>query len=536
MTHRVSELPIDGQRTSRDWGVLSFIAVVLYLAFRLPWITSIPPYTFDEGLLALPAKNWLAFGDPLFGQNLDFLRFPLFTAVLAGAFGLFGHTILVSRLLSVAAGVASLLLFTSIARKLLGSAAAKWAVFLFALDFVLIRYQRYGLAESVQILLILATVAAWVSPRARRSVIASALLSASLLHKPTSLQVIPALLWLDFIATNRGGPIYGTITPHISRRRLGVSYLEAAGVVALVHVSLWGGWPSGFTGAWRLYAESPFQISDVPRTLGILLLGSPLAVLGSLAFLFRRSARPDERIVFVQVWLVTGLLFLMSMRVHPVRYFSTLLPPAILLGAAFLARLSSAVSSRLAPAGSPQAVTRVTSCVLAVVVALHTCALFTVVYFVKGDRDSSARELATWMRLRVPSPCVVLGSPQLGVDIPNPFIDMTSIKALRLSRTHLREYRVAYVLYDAVEWGALSEKLGLAVQDSLRQNCILIAQIGSVEVWEVLSGAEREDTQFLGVPPWARSGGATPITSDLSRRELAPEPGPRWAQVHRAPE
>jgi hypothetical protein len=459
----------------------------VFFAFRLPWLTSIPAYSFDEGLLALPAKNWLEFHNPLFGGDLDFLRFPLFTLLLTGVYALFGHTILVSRLLSIGAGLGSMLILACVARRLLSASAARWAILLFACDFVLVRYQRYGLAESVQILLILGTIAAWLEPRTRKSVLAPALLAAALLQKPTSLQILPALLWLDFVATPRN-PLAGTQPQENSRARRAAAYVAATVVVATVHGALWAIWPREFPRAWEIYAVTRGHASDLPRTIAILALGSPIGVLGALGTIHPALVRDNRMIRFIQVWLVGALVFLLAMRIHPVRYFSTLLVPALLLGAATLNALTRAAVRKTW--AERHVALRAAVLVVATVTVCYSGTLFAATYFVKNTRDSSAHDVGRWMRRQIPGTAVVLGPPHFGVDIPNPFLDMTSIGMLRVSRHGLREHRIAYVVCDKVEWPAISAKLHLAVEDSLELNAVCLAEFGGARIWRVLKESE----------------------------------------------
>jgi hypothetical protein len=475
------------------WGMAVARTVILYLAFRLPWLRSIPGYTFDEGLLGLVAKNWVAFGDPLYGGNLDLLCFPLFSSLLAGAYALFGHSLLVSRLLSVAAGLAALFLLAAIARRLLPRSAVVWALLLYATDFVLVRYQRYGLAESVQILLILAVVLVWIRPSVRRSLYGGLMLGAAVLLKPTSIHILPALIWFDAglmrhgwerfgqaeeAAADRdraGGPgrptLRQTITPHALALALCVS----------VYGAMWLAWRGSFLDAWRLYAHAP-AFGDLPRTIAILCVGSPLAALGvaRLPVALRRS--PDWGLRFLAVWIGGGFLLLLAQMAHPVRFYAALWPAAILCGADLLRAVAQAIGRRVEVSDGivPEKMLRAA---VGIAVVIIGALLFVGYYHVLGHRNSTGADVAAWTRANVPPQSVVIGAPHLGVDVPNPFLDMTSIHALAVSDSLLRSRGINYVIYDP-EWRRISEKLKLGVEDSLRACCRLRSRIGDAEIWE----------------------------------------------------
>lgn len=469
------------------WGLL----LALYLAARLPWLSSIPGYAYDEGLMGLVAKNWVRAGDPLQGGNLDLLRFPLFSTLLAGAYALFGPAILVSRALSVAAGLASLFVFARIARRLLSAEAARYALLLFTVDFVLVRYQRYGLAESVQILLLLSTVALWLRPRSS-GFLRGLALGAAILQKPTSLALVPALIWIDGHAGRPG------------RLR---AYLLAAGLTAAVHGGMLAAWPDRFAGAWGIYLDRGPAASELarilgalPRTLGVLCAGSPLAALGVLSVASgmraRRVRRRTDREALsdpadgiLAAWLAPGLLLLALAPV--VRYQAALLPPALLAGG----RVAAALASRLAKAPAPGRTTKPPEArrdgkarlAFATSIALYSVALFVVYHFILGQRDDTGRRVAAWFESHGEATCTVLGFPQLGVDLPQAYFDAPSANALVPSAETLARLRIDYVVYDDAEWRALSEAKGWGVEDTLRALGSLRARVAGAEIWRLES-------------------------------------------------
>jgi len=498
-------------------------AALLYLALRLPWLGSIPGYTFDEGLLGLVAKNWVTLGDPFFGGNLDLLRFPLFTSLLAGLYALCGCSIMVSRTLSIAAGLASFWLLARIARRLLPCAAVPWALLLYAADFVLVRYQRYGLAESLQIFLLLGVVLVWTNrPRKQASwkhaLWKGSFLALAVLQKPTSLHLLPALIWLD-IHRDSGDILYRTASTEENaesaaavpatggKARLGRSawlpYVVAASICAAAYAALWMAFGDLFLNAWRLYARPSFPLTDLPRTLGLLALGSPFAFVSLALFPMwawakrrrpprndspaeddsppgRMSRGQDPQSGFLAVWILGGLLFLLAQPLHPVRYFAALWPAAILAAAWLLHE----AACRLRPIWSRREVARTVrgSALPAIAVAYGVLA-FVGYYLIGGHRDSTGRDVAAWMKAHASLDARVLGAPHLGVDIPQPFLEVTGVRALALSDSVLTVHDARFILYDP-EWRAISDRLKLGVEDTLRATSVLRAKVGEAEIWE----------------------------------------------------
>jgi 4-amino-4-deoxy-L-arabinose transferase-like glycosyltransferase len=500
-------------RQSLGCPVVFGLVAGLYLVFHLPWLASIPGYTFDEGLLGLVAKNWITLGDPLFGHNLDLLRFPLYTTLLAGAYSLLGHSILVSRLLSVVAGLAALAVFAKVAHRLVPKSAAWFAILMYAVDFVLVRYQRYGLAESVQILLLLSVVALWLRPGGGGRLLRGIVLAAAILQKPTSLYIVPALLWLDWQAVRGSQRSYVQAGSRPAARRLIVPYLAAVMVVGVVHCTLWIVWPRQFIDAWSIYVHQPLQLSDMLRSAGILLISSPVAVLGTLVLPFRLRKGADRGTRFLCVWLALGLLFLGLQRVHPVRYYATLIPPALLAGGLLLDSFAAAIARHWKRDGSWEGAAHGIRAALGAVIVIYAATAFVIYYFALGHRDQSAREVSAWIKTHVPESCTVLGFPHLGVDIPHRYVEATSAGALLASKSVLASQRVDYVLYDDVEWRALSDSKGWGVEDSLRTHCKFCDRVGRVEVWRVI-----EATESTGKAP------AAPGTTVLFERARCASP------------
>ena len=194
----------------------------------------------------------------------------------------------------------ALFVFAKIAHRLIPATAARFAILLYTVDFVLVRYQRYGLAESVQILLLLSVVAVWLRPGGGARLLRGPVLAAAILQKPTSVYIVPVLLWFDWqaaLGVARSDAVHMHMhktTSHRPAARWLVPYLAAAVAVGVVHGALWIAWPRQFLDAWRIYVGQSLQFSDMLRTAGILFIGSPIAVLGALVLPFRLRRAADR--------------------------------------------------------------------------------------------------------------------------------------------------------------------------------------------------------------------------------------------------
>ncbi|MCC7144655.1 MAG: hypothetical protein IT349_21350, partial [Candidatus Eisenbacteria bacterium] len=88
----------------RAWIAL----VAIYLFSRLYQLEHWPVWTADEGLLALPAARWWIERDPFPDGFPNAIRFPLWTLLLGGLYGIAGPDLMVGRLLSVTTGLLAL--------------------------------------------------------------------------------------------------------------------------------------------------------------------------------------------------------------------------------------------------------------------------------------------------------------------------------------------------------------------------------------------------------------------------------------------
>jgi 4-amino-4-deoxy-L-arabinose transferase-like glycosyltransferase len=468
-----------------------FLFLGLYLCLRAPFLASIPPYTADEGLLALAAKNWVVFGDPFLDGWNNLARFPLYTFWLTALFRVVGVSILAARASAIVFGAISLLLLIRLAGRISPSQRTV-AALLFASDFVLVRYQRYALAESLQILLLLATVSLWIDRRRTVRFLGGIGLAAALCVKATSAYLVVPLLVYDLWLRKgrsaadrpaRVGP-WGRFGP----------YAVAALVTGVVYGVAYHATPVGARDVWGIYGRLSLPgFSDLPHLVASLGGGTPLVALGSVLALMklgRRTGRGEDgstrspELAIALAWVVAGLALLLPQRLHPVRYYVTLLPAAILLASWWLDQRTNAGRAGTDDPVQLRRRQRTRRAVLAAGVC-YPIILFAWYYGPGGGSDSSARKVDDYVRANVPRESVLMGRAQYGIDIPNRYRDMTVSGGMALSDSLLARLGVDWVLFDDTEWRQIDRRLALGTAEYLAANGTFVRRVGQVEIWRV---------------------------------------------------
>lgn len=482
-----------GQREKTICAVL----VGLYFCLRLPFLSGIPPYTADEGLLALPAKNWVLFGDPFLDGWSNLARFPLYTFWLTALFRCAGVSLLAARVSSVVFGAISMLLLVRMARRIRPSLGVL-AALLFTVDFVLVRYQRYALVESLQILLLLTTVSLWMDRRGAVRLLGGVALAAAVCTKATSVYLVAPLLLHDLWFLRAEAPV-GSSGRTGAGKRIGpyvCAGLLAGVMYAAVHLAA----PVGVKDLWGIYGRADLPgFSDVPRLIATLVAGTPVVVFGTMLALGagarrlrtwpgRGHAGGDGRalLVVAAAWFVAGLGFLGALRLHPVRYYVTLMPPAILLASWWLdRRLREARARSTDPVRSR--FRRPAWMGLLAFVVLYPAILFAWSYGFQSGGDWSGKSVDDYVRDNLPRERVLMGRAQYGIDIPNRYFDMTIVGGMALSDSLLARLGVDYVLFDDREWRQIDRRLGLGTAGYLAAKGTFVRRWGQIELWRVRS-------------------------------------------------
>ena len=467
----------------------------LYFCLRLPFLSGIPPYTADEGLLALPAKNWVLFGDPFLDGWSNLARFPLYTVWLTALFRCAGVSILAARVSSVLFGAISMLLLARLARRIRPSQGVL-AALLFAVDFVLVRYQRYALVESLQILLLLTTVSLWTDRRGTVRLMGGVALAAAICTKATSVYLVAPLLLHDFWRRRAGSPIE---QPDRTRpeNQLG-PYACAVFLTGVVYAAAHLAAPVGAKDLWGIYWWGDLPgFSDVPHVAATMVIGTPVVMLGTTLALIAGGRQVGSRkgqvhargggrslLVVAAVWFMAGLAFLAAQRLHPVRYYVTLLPAAILLASWWLDRWLREAEVRSMDSARSRAGRLAWMGVFAFIV-FYPVVLFAWFYGPGGGSDWSGKHVGDYIRGNLPRESVLMGRAQYGIEIPNRYYDMTIVGGMALSDSLLSRLGVDYVLFDDGEWRQFDRRLGLGTAGYLATKGRLVRRVGQIEIWRV---------------------------------------------------
>lgn len=473
----------------RAWIAL----IAIYLCSRLYQLEHWPVWTADEGLLALPAARWRIERDPFPDGFPNAIRFPLWTLLLGGLYGIAGPDLLVGRLLSVATGLLALVLLIRATGPRGGTPSAEVAadagvepcgdpqvgtqpgtecrrclvVIAFLCDFALLRYQRYGLVESSLCFLLLLVGRWWGRSetvrvgrvRVEARLIAEAALAAALLLKLTAIVVLPGLVCHAWIRARRARrPVTA---------RFVVEILPPLLVALEIYLLLGCLYPDRFTAAWTPYlARSADLANSRLRSAAIVLAASPGLWALALAGVWNRRRSLDPEDGLLMTWLGVGGAVLLLLPAPPVRYFMAIYPALILLAARW--------ASAHTPRGSPA---------LAVLLVAHLLFLGWREFPGAAARSDAIREVGHALARR--SGGAVLGRAQYGAILRRPFHEMTLSGALILSDTTLARLGVEWVIYDAAEWGAIDLRAGGTSRRYLRAHGKLLSDREGVQVWRV---------------------------------------------------
>ncbi|MBM3313715.1 glycosyltransferase family 39 protein [candidate division WOR-3 bacterium] len=343
--------------------VLILLLAALALALRasdlradpppdLSW--SFGPYT-DEALNTYSARNLLLYGQWRVDDLFPLVVYPLVNYLTVVVFKLFGMGFVQVKLLSLLAGVASVLAIYLLVKEDSGPLAGLLAGLVLATSFPLTMYSRLGLVESVQILFLLLAGLFYVRGLRQPWQMGVAGLfgaSAILLVKVSAAFVAPAmlaaLLWETLSRRKTPRPLHPSIPRTLYPCLWALAGIGLAVVLWLVAVYL----PHRadyFQYVLRHSLESP---AGHPQGLSAYLLNtftvglksglvarlSWVALLGFFALPVLAAGRsPGMRFLFC--WFVSALLMLGYMNYRPDRYELVLLPPLLAAFAVVLARL-----------------------------------------------------------------------------------------------------------------------------------------------------------------------------------------------------
>jgi 4-amino-4-deoxy-L-arabinose transferase-like glycosyltransferase len=314
----------------------------------LSW--SFGPYT-DEALNTYSARNMVLYGHWRVDDLFPLVVYPLVNYLTVLVFKLLGMGFIQVKLLSLLAGVASVLVIYLLVKEDAGPLAGLLAGLALATSFPLTMYSRLGLVESVQILFLLLTGLCYVRGLKRpRQMVLAGLLGAStiLLVKVSAAFIAPALAaavaWELFTA-RRDRAAARVLLRGIGwgLAGIGIALCIWLVIVFLPHRADYFQYvlrhslesPAGHPEGPVAYLLNTFTVGVKSRLIPRL---SWVALLGFLTLpMLAIGRRPALR--YLGMWFVLALLMLGYMNYRPDRYELVLLPALIAGFAVTLARL-----------------------------------------------------------------------------------------------------------------------------------------------------------------------------------------------------
>lgn len=360
------------------FGWLIIIVVMLFgLGLRVSDLRADPPWDLswsfapftDESLNTYSARNMVLYGAWKVDDFNPYVVYPLVNMLVAAVFKLFGIGFVQVKLVSVVAGVLSVLMLYLLVREAAGSLAGLLAGLGLATCFPLVMYSRLGLVESVQILFLLCTGLFWVRGLRRpRLMLWSGLFAAGtvLFVKISAIFLVPAMLALfgwEFVAGRRDRARVQSLCSGLAWFALGTAAVVMAWLLLVVlpfrrdyvQYLLRHSFesPAGHPETVALYLFNTFVTGMWSRLFERL---PWVAALGFIALPFwLLGGRPAWRYLFA--WLLLAVLQLGYMNYRPDRYEIIVIPVLIaslaaaighhLLTGTFLPRFKPAVPKAL---------------------------------------------------------------------------------------------------------------------------------------------------------------------------------------------
>ncbi len=340
------KMSIGNPRLWAQVGLLIVCAVV-----RLAWLSSDPPpwlswstglYT-DEGFYTLDARHEVLFGTWAPGNFHDRLLSPLLSLLQQAMFTVFGSSLLTARLLSVAFGLVTVLLFWLALRRAYDARTADFGALLLGLAPPFALYNRLALQETPTVFWLVLGFLFWTQGR---GLFAGAALGLACVFKGLAVIALP-VLWTAGVppTPNNGG---AREVPRAAFLSALTPPLLGAGGILLLYLALWYA-PhhaelSRMATFYRVYQVQPHSLVSlwlniqrgliggergvVPYLLALASVPCGLAICQCLKW---REWTPSDR--YLAVWLACGLGFCLLSSYAPSRYYVLFLPPLMGLAA-----------------------------------------------------------------------------------------------------------------------------------------------------------------------------------------------------------
>ena len=349
VSHAVARPEPKTLRLPEGWlvPVLVCVMVLIGLGLRISDLRADPPPTLswsfapltDEGLNTYSARNLILYGSWKVDDFFPFVVYPLFNLLVALVFKIAGIGFLQARLVSVAAGVAAIWVLYLLVKEEAGKIAGLLAALGAAVCYPLVMYNRLGLVEPLEILLLLLTGLFFSRGVGKPRLAAlSGLFAAStvLLVKASALFVAPVMVsvyvW-QFVQVRSDRDASARL-----RRGL-LFFLAGVGIALLIwfflvflpHRADYVRYvlrhsfesPAGHPDSVATYLYSTFTVGAQSWLL------PKLPFVAAVGFLFLPGIARKPGLRFLLAWVGFGVLMLGYMNYRPPRYEVILLPPLV---------------------------------------------------------------------------------------------------------------------------------------------------------------------------------------------------------------
>lgn len=434
---------------------IALLAVVLGASalLRLLFLADFPQVQADEGLWTNSTKNFLMFGDwTMDGRTHVFLS-PVFHFLSLLTFHLFGSSIESARLVSAAAGTASVYLMYRVARH---ATQDNWlaltVTLVIAVDIWFVLSSRWALIEPVQLFFALGATALLFGSR-RQILFAGGIFALALLTKLNT--AVLGLVLAAFLAVRSCSSTGESKWKDraLDSLTFGSSALFIAGVGYLL-LYIWS--PTDFISAFRFELEGQHFDRDGTAVMRANRWGISPALIGhSVLELIRTTpflvafASAGAIIAFAEripgwklfgIWLIFGIGFPLIQVFQPVRYFFLAAPALAYFAGVFLAYVGSGLTeSRRVRHGT---------------ILLYVCfnlSYLSISYLASADND--ARHVSAWVKAHIDADAILMTAGYFATDLPNRAYAHYHFAATPedLSR-NLHDLAVEYIVWDESEW------------------------------------------------------------------------------------
>ena len=480
----------------RPWLWLALI-VAAGAIFRLHDLHQVR-WNIDEGFWTYGASMTVRHGVGWpEGWRQGFLS-PLYTRLLVPFFLVFGSSIPVARHVTVAMGLAAVVLtYVLCLRCGYRTRVALLGALFVSLNGYFAFMNAHAQTDTLLVLLVLAYLLL-ATGRSRPGLLAPVFLALAMATKLTGVFAAAVVYFHDVFAPRGRSP---------GRRDWrSAAIAPAAGILlgALVFVAMYATHPVDFVRTWQtelsirrsqsVIGFNPFAAEGFVRSAAFLWKAMPLTILLALVALVGMLRERSARHTLPLLWLAFGLAVVMFQNYQPPRYYLPVIPPLSIMAAWLVDECLRSKGRRLVRGAG--AVAAVLTCLYGPVTGYAYRA---------GHRDTTGPDVTRWMDLNLAPDAGVMGITPYGCSAnvryypqdlyaPNTFLDAG----------RARELRIGYVLFDDAEWRACSQRRGSGFESYLRQHYRFVKRIGTIEIWETGvagGGSRRPATSRAPAPP-----------------------------------